>query len=482
MAHASRYFPLFVLVFMAMQVLGIGLSVYAATRTALPGPIRRTWLLMAVAWVPLIISGIGLGETVTPGGDRTLIIIGGIARVVAVLVTFAALHSYPQRPMNRGEGRRFALDMLTVIGSGSTVMWYLLLGPAITGTGISEITLLTMGYAVCNLVTIFGLSAVLLRGRAPGGRQPLLLLVAGLALYELGDLYLSYKAINLPGSPPSWPLGVCMVTAAFLMALGAAEQARRPAIQVRATAVTGPTVTGLPYVAVAVGATLLLVAAAREGRLFPWAGLAVGVALMIAAVGIRQLLALRDLQTLLRTDPLTGLANRVRLHDQLGVALARDDADGHVALLQIDLDGFKAVNDTLGHEAGDALLVAFADLLRRTLPADTALPARLGGDEFGVLLPRAANTAEAVFIAEQILEAAETPVLLLGQPVAIRASVGVAVATHDMTTQQLLHQADLAMYSAKRRGGHDVELHADDNSPTATPAASLADLAPAQHH
>jgi diguanylate cyclase (GGDEF)-like protein len=467
----SRYFPLFVLFFMAMQVLGIGLSMYAATRRSLPGRIRRTWLLVAVAWVPLIISGVGLGEAVEGGSNRSLIIIGGICRVIAVIISFAALQSYPQRPMSRGEGRRFALDMLTVVGGGSTVMWYFLLGPAITGTGVTDITLLTMGYAVCNLVTIFSLCAVILRGRAAAGQQPLTLLIAGLALYELGDLYLTYRAVHDVGSPPSGELGVCMVTAAFLMALSAAEQARKPALQIRAKTVSGPTVTRLPYLAVAVGVTLLLLAAAREGKLFPWAGLAAGVALMTAAVGIRQLLALRDLHALLMTDPLTGLANRVRLRNQLDEALERRDPDtsGRVALLLIDLDGFKAVNDTLGHEAGDALLIEFAERLRQALPR-TALPARLGGDEFAVLLSPTADTADAVQVAERIIEATEAPVRVSEQSVAVRASIGVAVAADDTTAQQLLHEADLAMYTAKRRGGHDLELHAGQPQ-TLLPAA-----------
>ncbi|MFG1926327.1 putative bifunctional diguanylate cyclase/phosphodiesterase [Cryptosporangium sp. NPDC048952] len=146
-------------------------------------------------------------------------------------------------------------------------------------------------------------------------------------------------------------------------------------------------------------------------------------------------------------DPLTGLANRALFGERLEEALA-----GRPALLLIDLDGFKAVNDTRGHGAGDQLLVAVAGRLRGAVRA-TDTVARLGGDEFAVLLPGASASADATGVATVILERIAEPVALgEGTPVSVRASVGIALADGSATAETLLRDADLALYEAKESG------------------------------
>ncbi|NYJ05001.1 putative bifunctional diguanylate cyclase/phosphodiesterase [Petropleomorpha daqingensis] len=161
-------------------------------------------------------------------------------------------------------------------------------------------------------------------------------------------------------------------------------------------------------------------------------------------------------------DALTGLANRALFTDRLEHALARTDrGETPVAVLFVDLDDFKAVNDGAGHGAGDALLTAVADRLRRVLrPGDTV--ARLGGDEFAVLLEDAgADRAETT--AERLLAVLAEPFPAVGSDVRISASVGIAVGAaglHD--SDELLRHADVAMYAAKEAGKGRSAVFAPD--------------------
>jgi diguanylate cyclase (GGDEF)-like protein/PAS domain S-box-containing protein len=155
-------------------------------------------------------------------------------------------------------------------------------------------------------------------------------------------------------------------------------------------------------------------------------------------------------------DPLTGLPNRTLFTDRMMLAKARLRRGGSLALLFCDLDDFKAVNDSLGHEAGDRLLVEVAQRLRLILrPSDTV--ARFGGDEFALLCEGVALEA-AERIAERIEEAFSAPFLIDGYEVPLSASTGVVLATDpDFDPDQLMSDADLAMYATKQGSrGHTV--------------------------
>jgi len=159
-------------------------------------------------------------------------------------------------------------------------------------------------------------------------------------------------------------------------------------------------------------------------------------------------------------DPLTGLPNRRGLGDALGAALARRGRGGPpVALLYLDLDDFKGVNDALGHAAGDSLLGAVAERLRACLRAGDT-PARLGGDEFAALLVGAGTGAVRV-VAAQILAALTAPVRLGTATATVSASVGAVLATGGETADALLRRADTALYAAKRAGKNQVRFCAD---------------------
>ena len=162
----------------------------------------------------------------------------------------------------------------------------------------------------------------------------------------------------------------------------------------------------------------------------------------------------KDMRTLAYRDTLTNLPNRLALHELLGLELAHARRNkGSLAVLFVDLDEFKQVNDTLGHAAGDQLLCETAARLRLNL-RETDTIARLGGDEFAIVLPGAPSARDGELVAAKLLHALEEPVLFEGQEMRVRASIGLAMFPEDgMEADMLLRRADQAMYRAKQQGG-----------------------------
>jgi diguanylate cyclase (GGDEF)-like protein/PAS domain S-box-containing protein len=151
-------------------------------------------------------------------------------------------------------------------------------------------------------------------------------------------------------------------------------------------------------------------------------------------------------------DPLTGLANRARFNSLVDEALRRPQRrSAHIAVIYLDLDNFKTINDSLGHLQGDQLLIEFAArLLNATRGCDTV--SRLGGDEFAVLLEGMSREEDALPVAERITSAMQKPFRLGSAEVVVGASIGIAHAMPGTTAEVLLRDADVAMYVAKRDG------------------------------
>ena len=153
-------------------------------------------------------------------------------------------------------------------------------------------------------------------------------------------------------------------------------------------------------------------------------------------------------------DSLTGLANRALFLDRVNLTMARlrRRPDRGFAVLFLDLDGFKQVNDTLGHHAGDSLLLQVAARLSASLrPQDTV--ARFGGDEFALLLDESAGAADAEQVAARVQREIQRPIEIAGIGNLVTASIGIALAGHaDLRVDALMQQADSAMYAAKAAG------------------------------
>jgi diguanylate cyclase (GGDEF)-like protein/PAS domain S-box-containing protein len=175
-------------------------------------------------------------------------------------------------------------------------------------------------------------------------------------------------------------------------------------------------------------------------------------------------------------DPLTGLPNRALLLDHLEKALARSSRDGsHVALLFFDVDRFKLVNDTRGHDVGDDLLCQIADRIRTVLrPSD--LVARLGGDEFVVLFDGVESEAHALSVGRRVTEVIEaTPMALTSGELSVTISAGVALSHTGTPPTRLMREADAAMYRAKELGRARLELYDDDLRRRVAERVALAD-------
>lgn len=181
----------------------------------------------------------------------------------------------------------------------------------------------------------------------------------------------------------------------------------------------------------------------------------------------------RRLQSLASLDPLTGLSNRNGFQLRLATAMANCRESGHLmALMYLDIDRFKPVNDTHGHQVGDALLRAFSSRLNHTVRSTDAV-ARLGGDEFTIILDQVSRPEDATMIANKIVHSMRLPFELDGLVVKVSASVGVAFYRgEDITSQELTRQADVMLYQAKGAGRDTFRIAALEQAISVQPESA----------
>ena len=189
-------------------------------------------------------------------------------------------------------------------------------------------------------------------------------------------------------------------------------------------------------------------------------GIVVGIYVMMQdATNLKR--AEEKLIQLAQFDSLTSLANRNRLYDKLGEALARGKRHGkELAVLYLDLDKFKSINDSLGHAAGDAVLCEFASRLKASV-RKTDTVARIAGDEFVILLEDLSSSAEAEQIANTILENTTAPMPYGDTVLNFSTSIGIALATGEDDADSVLKRADAALYAAKAAGRSTLKLAID---------------------
>ncbi|MFJ9907298.1 putative bifunctional diguanylate cyclase/phosphodiesterase [Streptomyces sp. NPDC101152] len=366
----------------------------------------------------------------------------------------------------------WSLAVLTGIIVGHLVMlgrsrWW---GGTGSGAALTLAVLVLYGWVPAGMVS---LTVVVLVGiaRRNRWRQGVLhgsvdILGIGAGALVLG-CFGRLPSVERPWNPESWTIctapEVVLVAAAYLLVsrtllwyLHAPRRAGLPTV-----ARTALVRQGLVAVALLGIAPLVCVVAIAKPLLLPL------FSIPLIALDSTLWIARARAEEQLR-DPLTGLPNRQWLLERIWSAL--DDAErigARSALMLIDLDRFRSVNDTLGHLAGDRLLLQIADRLRLALPRG-AEAARLGGDEFAVLLPVADSTTSATRVARGLVAALSSPLDLDGLTLVLEASAGVAVfPDHALDAEGLLRRADVAMYQAKRdRTGVEVyESKRDSNTP-----------------
>jgi diguanylate cyclase (GGDEF)-like protein len=375
---------------------------------------------------------------------------------------------FPQGLRTAREKLVFWLDAATVLVAGGVMAWCFAVYPA--DSHVDRVTASITAALV--VVGAFSATKVALVPRPPMARIAAWPMVAAPVVQCL--------AAFLPGHfqhQDRYYVFMVLLMPSLLIAVG-------PRIQEVTTRRDGPLgsvkrkpYSLLPYGMIALTFVVFFLALPANVSTRLW-GATAGVAVITALVAGRQLIAFQDNVMLIRrldvaladltdqeallreqasTDGLTKLANRSRFGDQLRHALA-DRADP--AVLLIDLDDFKTINDTMGHAAGDALLIEVAGRLQAAV-RENDLVARLGGDEFTILLPRAgAETAGR--IAEEVQHRLAEPMMLEGQVVSTKASIGVACYRPGDEPSTLLSSADIAMYEAKQRGKSTWVSYSDE--------------------
>ena len=337
------------------------------------------------------------------------------------------------------------LDGIVLGLAVSALLGALVLDPIIrSATALSSVAVVVnLAYPTGDLLLIVLLVAALgpLRGKPD---RALLLVALSTALFAVGDgsyLVLSAKGTYHPGSPvdSAWVLAYAL--------LASASWVRTPARE-RAAAVVIERGNAMPLAGASVAVGVLC--------LDHWNDVSVGAVFLaaaaLAAVIARMLLAQRDLRGMAvihreaRTDDLTQLSNRRSFGERL---VESTSTDPRSAVLLLDLDGFKDVNDSLGHHAGDQLLTVVARRLL-AIAQGQAVVARLGGDEFALLVRRR-TPVEVIDVARQIHEALVEPIPVESLRIRIDASIGIALfPEHGATPSDLMRCADVAMYTAKR--------------------------------
>jgi diguanylate cyclase (GGDEF)-like protein len=362
-----------------------------------------------------------------------------------------------------------ALDGLVAgLGVAAVTAAVALPGLLAAGDGSAFEVALNIVWPIADLMLV----VVLVGGTAVAGARiggELALVVAGLGVTTVADLLFLYVD-STGGYVEGGPVDLAYLWGTALLALAARPAARprpAPAVADRPTPAAPPAAEDRPRVgwrlialpaAAALGS--LAVLAVPAGAPAPVARV-LAVACVLAAlvrtgVTFREIRNLTDVHRQARTDDLTELPNRRALYERAEEAVGAATDAAPVALLLIDLDRFKEINDSLGHAAGDTLLVDVGARIRGVLRSGDTL-ARLGGDEFAVLLP-GADPAAAVEIARTVTGALVAPFPLETVTVHVDASIGVAVAPlHARSRTDLLRCADIAMYDAKAtRSGTEV--------------------------
>src|SRR4051794_10627038 len=419
------------------------------------GRTRTSWLLIAGGT-----GGWAVGEAIWTYYE---VLIGretpfpSLADVGFLLFPILGLAGLLVRPSAAfaGQGRiRVTLDAVLIAASLLIVSWGTALGEVYRVGGDSTFAaVVSLAYPGSDLV-LLTVTVVVVSYARTGARRGLWWITAGLVALSVGDsgfAYLTatdnYSGVNLVDG--GWVAGFLILAGAAILDDVADVPTQTP---------VAPRVALLmPYVPAALAVLVLLRQASGHGALDVVLTTA-GAFLAVALIG-RQMLVLLENRALMSRvshqafhDVLTGLANRALFTDRLYHALDLHRRDLRpIAVLLIDIDDFKTVNDSLGHPAGDELLVRISERLCASVRTGDTV-ARLGGDEFAVLLE---DGGDAYDVAARLLTSLDLPVSLCGRELPVRASIGVALlSAGDPATDgtEMLKRADVAMYAAKRAG------------------------------
>ncbi|MDQ6856527.1 MAG: EAL domain-containing protein [Candidatus Dormibacteraeota bacterium] len=384
-----------------------------------------------------------------------------VGHLGAVPLILGGLFTMPVWPPGWVAKLRALADGLLIAGgllliSWHTVLWALVANPADTALGQG----LSLAYPIGD-VLVGTVLAITWSRTLPGGREPILLIIGGLGLIAVADstfAYLQTEASFGSGNVVDlgWVAGYLLVGVAAVLSLDRPMGSRRVRPPRWRAAL-------IPYIPLPVGIGFAIDELVSQGRISVFTvSMTLGLFLLVL---LRQGLSVRENVVLLRRlasnetelnhraehDPLTDLSNRASFIRFVDEYLGQPRSDRLCAVMFVDLDDFKHINDSLGHAMGDQAIVAVGQRLKACM-RDHDLVARLGGDEFAVFLTRLPDVGQLVNIAERVIETLNEPFHSSDMRASVCGTIGVALAEAGDDAGELLRRADIAMYAAKARG------------------------------
>ncbi|AKK30909.1 diguanylate phosphodiesterase [Mycobacterium sp. EPa45] len=433
----------------------------AIAARAAQGRTRTAWTTMAIA-----LAAWTLGELtrafLTLVLERSLFPSpADFLYLVFVVLAPVAFLQFPAEPM-QGSRTRLLVDTLIVATSLFLVLWVVVLGNVYQATGVDSVMQgRALLYPLFILFVFVGAVVFVVRSGA-GNSVVMWLLMGAVTLMAFSGVTFAFlQGANRyhPGHITSvgWALGMSCFGAAALLS----RRSRPPVLP--APAAQPSIALWLPYVP-------LLIAGAIAPAIVVTGLLRILVPILMTLICVRQVLSGWENRRLLTAaaeqalrDPLTGLANRTLFQDRLAHAMALRGRDNRsVAVLSLDLDDFKLINDSMGHPAADSLLINVGQRIAGCVRAGDTV-ARVGGDEFVLLLE--GDVDDAHLVCERVMAAFDTPFLIDGHEVLMRPSAGMAatsLADNDITAEELVKRADTAMYFAKRSRTSTVQTFSAD--------------------
>ncbi len=387
------------------------------------------------------------------------------------------LLSFPKKPVQQHEITRVLLNVLLMLGAIGTFLWHFLFSQIVQNTQPDVGFLVSFAYIIADITVLAIVFFTFFRSGGQQYRTEFLWIGAGFLFNIIADLGFSFSSaydieaqIMFLNGGWSW-FAVCISTAAYFnlhRSQKVIDLTNQPLVLNSVFVMSAPLLASF--------ATAIIYVFSSPDNVLQHTGTGIGFLIVLVMVMLRQTAMFIENKTLnedllrfsddleqrvqQRTqqlewaathDALTGLSNRVRLQQHLSTVLQ----EGTVAVMFIDLDGFKRINDTLGHLIGDELLREVAFRLRGSIPID-GLVCRTGGDEFVVVLP---SHEDAQTHATYLLKQLEKPFLVLELEFALTASIGVSISPKDGNDAETLQRhADAAMYTAKHLGQGKIEF------------------------
>lgn len=461
-AHGAPLTVIDDLVSIALTIPAIMFCAMAAR--SMRGRMRLAWLSIAIG-----LLGWGLGEVIWMYYELHLpeVPFPSIADAAYLVLPVGACVGLLLFPVDGTQSRgRLFLDGIIVALSLFLVSWVVILHPLYLAETPDQLGFaISLAYPISDVVLLTVAGVVLVRASSDN-RLSLTLLTAGVVCFAFSDSGFAYLSVDHRYASGNiidigWAAGLLLITVAAAAGREGAERQRD------AFVLPGWASVWLPYAPLLVAA---FVAAAQPVPVLQTRPVIIAAAILAIAVLARQFLAVRENRRLVaavadqaRHDPLTGLANRALFNERLNHAMQLRVHEGlPLAIVSIDLNDFKLVNDNLGHLVGDDLLIGVGRRLRNCVRGSGTV-ARLGGDEFSLLVAGGADAAERV--GNRVVTAFEEPFQLSGHELLMRPSIGVAVADSDqphLAAEELLRRADTAMYSAKRSRYRGVQVYNPD--------------------